>query len=637
MKSALVSLIFIAAGIAGNGRAGAEERAWSDDIIYFAMTDRFFDGDAGNNVPRGSEAQLYDRAQRDLDRYHGGDLRGLEKALQSGYFTDLGVTALWITPPVKNVWNSRFDVGDAAKTGYHGYWTQDFSDLDPHLTSLFSLDGRKYPAGKEGRLQHYRDFVALAHAKGIKVIQDIVCNHTGPVFYYDADGDGEFDRGRKEEWIQPFREAGFHGNARWAHEPAWNQLRTGPEGVLSQLGTYTRKGYNPGSLGKNDGEEVLCDFFSLRDIQTAPDSPHFDALVDEFVRIYAPYIEDIGVDGFRIDTVKHVHHEFWTAFAERLRKRLGEKAGEVILFGEAYDGNPEVLGRYTYRSDWARDKRPCLDGLLNFQFCWSARGYLRHAGRDFGNAAGLERSMRDLHGGPEGGARPYYNPEPGADGLNARQKSITFIENHDGLNRFRVRGVSERRNILANAMVLTTEGIPCLYYGTEAGLEARDGELGRDSETGRLTFVERGAEGRFAKIRKSGSFAALSGLIAARKGSRALREGRTGPLWVDSGASQSDDGVFVFARYLEDRSEVVVVAFNLSGRERTAGLPENAMAVVGLQNEALVKPGQELKRVPLEDVNEGARAETAELQWDGAVPRVVLTLPAESVTLWRVE
>jgi alpha-amylase len=86
-----------------------------------------------------------------------------------------------------------------------------------------------------------------------------------------------------------------------------------------------------------------------------PTSEHFDALVDQFVEIYHYYIDTVGVDGLRIDTVKHVHHPFWTEFTRRLRDRLGDDASKLLLFGEVYDGNPRVLGRYTFAADRRRD------------------------------------------------------------------------------------------------------------------------------------------------------------------------------------------------------------------------------------------------------------------------------------------
>ena len=262
--------------------ASVQARPWSDDVIYFAMTDRFSDGDLANNSPPGCDPALFDARQDDIARYHGGDLRGVENALQAGYFNDLGITALWLTPVVRNVWRSGYDLG-GWKSGYHGYWTQDWLDIDPHLTSRKSLTGEAYPDSAEGRMRHYRDFVKLAHAKGIKVIQDVVLNHAGPVFYYDADGDSVFDLNEKEEWIQPFKPDGFHDIAKWVDVPKWNAVQTQPDGprdllgvkintkgTLSQLGTYGRKGYSDDSLGKSDGEEVTCDFFSLRDFWTCP-------------------------------------------------------------------------------------------------------------------------------------------------------------------------------------------------------------------------------------------------------------------------------------------------------------------------------------------------------------------------------
>ena len=79
-----------------------QHRPWNRDLIYFVMTDRFLDGDPQNNRPAGSDPALYDPMQSDIGKYHGGDFRGLELAIRDGYFTKLGVTAIWITPPLKN-------------------------------------------------------------------------------------------------------------------------------------------------------------------------------------------------------------------------------------------------------------------------------------------------------------------------------------------------------------------------------------------------------------------------------------------------------------------------------------------------------------------------------------------------------
>lgn len=618
-----------------------EMRTWQDEVIYFMLTDRFYDGDPANNSPAGAAKNLYDPGQRDLDSYHGGDFRGIEIALEHGYFSNLGVTAIWITPPVKNVWNTSYDMGDRGKTGYHGYWTQDFMDIDPHLTSARKMDGTPYPAGRDGRMAHYRDLINLAHRKGIRIIQDVVCNHMGPVFFYDTNNNGKFDRNGKSEWIAPYKRDGFYSNTRWANIPEWNIRRAAPAGpvqvfgrtfpftgILSRMETYGRKGFNGDSLGKRDGEEVMCDFFSLRDIWTDPGSGHYDELVDELVRIYAFYIEEIGVGGLRIDTIKHVHHQFWADFTSRLRQKLGKRAKDIILFGEAYDGDPEVLGKYTYSPD---GKGVSVGGMLNFQMCWAMRNYLRHGGDHHGHADGIERAMRDLHATPQGGSRPYYNPAPGPDGLNSRQKSITFIENHDGINRFRVDQVTERRNILANAMVLTLEGIPCLYYGTEAGLHDKHGRIGPDTETGRMTFIRSSEGGRVKKIQSSVPYRATRSLIRARAALPALRRGSTAPLWVDGRESEHDDGTFLFARHIPGKPEAtVLVGFNLGQNDSTL-----RPALISTNQRALVPEGTVFERIPLPGID--PRGTGPEFARTEAGERISLTLKADSVSLWRVK
>mgnify|MGYP005846204211 CR=1 FL=1 len=628
------------------------DRPWNEDVIYFAITDRFFDGDPANNRPAGSDPALFDPNQTDIDLYHGGDLRGLELALQSGYFNALGVTALWITPPVRNVWYSAFDSNDAPKTGYHGYWTQDFLDIDPHLVSTHSLDGlHAYADTREGRMQHYRDFVELAHSRGIKVIQDVVLNHAGPVFYYDANESGTFDRTVKQEWVQPFNESGKYTNMRWANTPKWNQAKTAPSstqtifghpvplsGALGEFASYGRRGMSPGSLGASSGEEILCDFLSLRDFDTDPQSEHFEALVEDFVEIYAFYIQVIGVDGLRIDTVKHVHHAFWDAFTSGLRERLGpERSSDLILFGEVYDGNPETLGRYTYQSDWPLDKAPSIDALLNFQFCYAVRDYLRTGNDSFGNAEGIATAIEALTPTiPNGQPRPYFNQTPGPDGLNASEKAILFVENHDGINRFRVRGVSARRNLLANALTLSMPGIPCLYYGTEAAIQDKKAAVHEDAETGRMTFLRAQDAEPFQVLLQSDSFRDLSRLIELRKTLPALASPQTDILWMDSPDHADDDGLFAFARGA-DTGEPVVVIVNASTKTVTTRTPEAVMELTDHAGAPLFRSGRKLEPIRWQSGRAGSVDPTAIAPiWRDGIPCAAITVPPESVRLFRV-
>ena len=133
---------------------------WRDEVIYQILVDRFANGDRGNDY----------RIQADaLARYHGGDWLGIEQNLD--YLQELGVTTLWISPVVKNVET------DADVDGYHGYWAQDFTELNPHFGDLIAL----------------RRLVDACHQRDMKVIVDIVANHVGQVFYYDINLNGSPD------------------------------------------------------------------------------------------------------------------------------------------------------------------------------------------------------------------------------------------------------------------------------------------------------------------------------------------------------------------------------------------------------------------------------------------------------------
>jgi alpha-amylase len=508
IKHVLCLSLLIAGGVSARDWI---DRPWKDDVIYFLMTDRFHDGDPENNSPPGSDPGLYDAAQKKINLYHGGDFRGLEDALLDGYFTDLGISAIWITPPVRNAWMSLHDLG-GSKSGYHGYWAQDFMDIDPHLTSRTNLAGKPYKTGREGRLQHYKNLIDLAHSKDIKVVQDIVCNHIGPLFYYDLDGNGAHD-GKANEWMPPYKKKGSYlETARWVNEPKWNVGKPATTSLLQNFDIYWGKGFSSDSLGKTDGEEQLCDFFSLRAINTSPDAPHFDQLVDEFVDIYYFYIDEMGVDGLRIDTVKHVDKEFWDAFTSRLRQRLGHDADKVLLFGEVYGNSISDINYYAGSSD---DQSRSLDSLLNFQFTWAVRDVLRQ--EDHGDAHQLNRFIDRMN--TEVKTVGHY------DAKAMRLNSVNFIGNHDGLNRFLVKGIPEENNTLALEVLLTFEGIPCIYYGSE--LAVRDDQVDRhqESETGRTTLFDNRGERDFDLRKDNPHFKRVSELIALRKQLPSLVDG----------------------------------------------------------------------------------------------------------------
>ena len=205
--------------------------------------------------------------------------------------------------------------------------------------------------------------------------------------------------------------------------------------------------------------------------------------------------------------------------------------------------------------------------MLDFNFCFNAREYLRHPGRKFGSPAAVEKSLVSRTA-TDSDNRPFYNPNPGADGLNSQQKMMTFIENHDGLNRFRVAGITAERNRLAQALLMTLPGIPCLYYGTEFDLLDRKGKVGQDGETGRMMFYRHQGGPTMKEVKSSAAYTNISKLAALRAKLPVLRTGKLLPLWVDSDSSKEDDGVFAFARASDDGESFAVVVVNASDTKR---------------------------------------------------------------------
>ena len=143
-------------------------KSWQDAAIYFILIDRFCNGDESNDDQGCGE---FDPANDEA--FHGGDLAGVKSRLP--YIRDLGFDAIWITPPVHNQWINPY----ISTRGFHGYWAWDFTRVDPHF----------------GTLEDYRRMVDSAHRLGLKVIQDIVVNHTGNFFTVD---EKDFDIKRPE-------------------------------------------------------------------------------------------------------------------------------------------------------------------------------------------------------------------------------------------------------------------------------------------------------------------------------------------------------------------------------------------------------------------------------------------------------
>jgi glycosidase len=651
MRTPLIVLLAITAISVPALAQEAAPRPWNHEVLYSVIIDRFFDADPQNNIPPGSDPELFDAAQQDPARYHGGDLRGLEVAIERGYFTELGVTALCITPPVRHVWCLGTEGGKPI-AGFMGHGVQDVLDIDPHFASAASIDGKtKYPATREGRLSHYRDFVRLAHSKGLKVIQEFSCAFTGPVFFYDSDDDGKFHPANAAEWQRPFENSGARNTA-WLAVEKWNALKPAPlepltllghevkfSGALGRMSAYARRGTRaPSDRGDAGGG---ADSDTLRMLQTSPDGEDFDDLVNDWVESAAFYANIVGVDGFRFTAARHGHRAFWDAITERLRSRIDPKrTTPLLLIGDVDDDSATAIGRFTVRSDDETSKTPAFDTVMNYAFAAAVRDYLRPVVGPYGSASEFEKGLRSIAANESG--RPKFFAPEGPNHSGARQLLVNVIEDHGARNRFLVQPLGEKQSLLANALALLCEGIPCLYYGTETGLPDARGRVPQPGYTGRLTLIPSGKKENLDAIRKTQTYQTIASLAALRTQHAALRDGFISTIWADSPSDSVDDGVMAFTRYTRTAgtsvpADLIVVVINASERARSTSAGPDRMRIVSRSGRPLMVEGQKLVRMPVGGLDPGgAREKTIEVLWHNSIPQVELLLEPQSVNLYRV-
>ncbi len=516
-------------GLEGDILMSSQVSDWRDEVIYQVLVDRFADGDQGNNERVDLSA---------MGHYHGGDWKGLEGKLD--YLQDLGVTTIWISPVVKNV-----DT-DAGFDAYHGYWMQDLTALNPHFGDLPAL----------------RSLVFAAHERKMKVIVDIVTNHMGQVFYYDINmngepddrvaGDGstsdvthinEYDPDFDTRGIQSRTSLGEAGPAPviFVYDPASNHMPPEPE-VFQDPRAYNRKGR---TVNFEDPDQLVHGDFpgGLKDINTKLCGPRDGVPVKEsMVDVYARWVELTDIDGFRIDTVKHVEREFWRYFTQKLRQRLAKGGkNKFIMFGEAFDGRDNLVGAFTktdlpppdqlaLENQCVTDGVPLtgdqLDSVFYFPQYFQAIRDVFQSGLSTKRIEDLWRQRPDHFG--------ITAPEMGI-GVAPSDVPINFIDNHD-VPRFLFQGSKAG---LHNALtfVFTAQGIPCVYYGTEQELAGGNDPSNREDlwPTGYST--------------ETSTFKHIQKLAGIRKSSEALRKGAVVVVWsTDRTNDEEDAGIFAFER-----------------------------------------------------------------------------------------
>jgi alpha-amylase len=247
---------------------------WEGANIYFLLTDRFNNGNPDNDVN-------FDRTEDTaiLRGFEGGDLQGVTQKIEEGYFTDLGINAIWLTPLMEQI-HGATDEGTGKTYGYHGYWAKDWTALDPNFGTRKDLE----------------NMVKAAHAKGIRILLDVVLNHTGPVT--------EKDPAWPDDWVRTGPKCDF---TTYETTTACTLVENLPD-VLTESNESVElpdallaKWKEEGRLSQELDELQL--FFERTGYPRAPRYYIIKWLTD--------YINDFGVDGFRVDTVKHVNENAW--------------------------------------------------------------------------------------------------------------------------------------------------------------------------------------------------------------------------------------------------------------------------------------------------------------------------------------
>jgi neopullulanase len=556
LKKLLLTLALTACAAAPIAADEFRVRLPEDEVIYFVLPDRFANGDPKNDTGgiKGNRMKHgFDPTAKGF--YQGGDLKGLTQKLD--YIQSMGVTAIWFAPVFKN----KPVQGGAGQesAGYHGYWVTDFTSVDPHF----------------GTNAEFKAFVDAAHGRGMKVYMDIITNHSADVIAYKECPTSSCSYRSRADYPYSRRASdgaaindGFAGDSDKAAEnfaklTDMNYAYTPfvPEAEknvkvpvwLNDVRYY----HNRGDTTFRGENSTMGDFVGLDDLYT--ENPR---VVDGFIEIYGNWIDQFGIDGFRIDTAKHVNPEFWQKFAPAMLERAKAKGiPNFHIFGEvANDGvNVHEQAYYTRVAG--------LPTVLDFAF---GRATVDAVGGRVGTEVFNNLIMADA-----------LYAESAKDGL----RLPTFLSNHDA-GRFAtfIKGaipdISQdellKRVQLGHALLFTMRGVPTVYSGDEQGFVGDGGD--QDArETNFASKVSVYLDNKLIGTNNSHAqdnyapdhpmYQQIAMLSKIRLGSVALRRGKT----VVRNYGEKP-GLFAFSRIDAESGEEVLVIANTSNAPLTANV-----------------------------------------------------------------
>ncbi len=563
MRAHLLLLLLLcssATSVAEDFRARPPE----DEVIYFVLPDRFENGDRSND--RGGLKG--DRLKTGFDPthkgfYHGGDLKGLIARLD--YIQSLGATAIWLGPIYKNKPVQGAPGQESA--GYHGYWITDFTRVDPHYGSNADM----------------KAFVAATQARGMKVYLDIITNHTADVIAYRecpswscayrSPADFPYSRrgGPQGELINE----GFLGDQ--VQTPQNFARLTRPDYAYTPFVPKAEANvkvpawlndpiwyHNRGNTTFRGESTTMGDFAGLDDLMT--ENPR---VVDGFIEIYGRWIDEFGIDGFRIDTAKHVNPEFWQRFVPAMQARAQQRGiPHFHIFGEVFTEKvePTLTARAT------RVDR--LPSTIDFSFRAAVLETLA-------GSSGTQTLFDLFH------ADALYE-----GGAQATLQMPTFVSNHDNgrfahYARKAFPAADDReilkRTTLAHAMMFLLRGVPVIYSGDEQGFagDGNDQDAREDMFASRVASYNDnrlvGTNATTAQANFDTShplYQAIAELAGLRGREPALRRG------VQILRRYGDDpGLFAVSRLDPQTGREVVVALNTSTQPLEGNVEVDVRAV----------------------------------------------------------
>ncbi|MEZ2715595.1 carbohydrate binding domain-containing protein [Niallia circulans] len=351
--------------------------SWDNATVYFAMTDRFADGKPANN-------NSYGRPQTDangsnIGTFHGGDLKGLTNKLDEGYFTDLGINAIWITAPYEQIhgWVGGGNSGDFAHYSYHGYYALDYTMVDQNM----------------GTVDEMREFVNKAHERGIRVIMDVVMNHAGYNTIKDMHEYNFGNPGVPETWTPGSGQSwhDVHNYINYDDANAWKSWWG--DWVKAGIGGYTQCGNDDKNMCLSGLPDFRTDVTQdlglpnlLKNKWNKEQNGSYDSWIvpaakdlrknlgvapaDYITKWLSSWVEEFGIDGFRVDTAKHVEIHRWKQLKEEANDALWKwRANNPDAPGAQWDDDfwmtGEVWGHGVGKSEYFYNG---FDSIINFTF-----------------------------------------------------------------------------------------------------------------------------------------------------------------------------------------------------------------------------------------------------------------------------